>query len=120
MSWAERPLWGSTLKNRTSWPIWPDVRNPRCPLCDAPVEGDEELRRHLAAVHELEDDPGATTQVEHLERIVPTQAVEREAEPVSLRVHDPNSDDERWRPIAIGFGGLVILVLAVVALSFSL
>ena len=96
------------------------MRNPRCPLCDAPVEGDAELRGHLASVHELEDDPGAVSQVGDLERLVTADEVERQPEPVSLRVHDPNADDERWRPIAIGFGGLIILVLAVVALGLGL
>jgi hypothetical protein len=94
------------------------VRKPRCPLCDAPVEGDDELRGHLATVHELEDDPGTVTQVEALDPIIPADAVVA-AEPVTLRVHDPHADDDRWRPIAIGFGGLVLLVLAVVALSIG-
>jgi hypothetical protein len=98
----------------------PFVRNPRCPLCDAPVEGNDELRAHLASVHELEDDPGAVTQVEDLDTLVPADEAGRAPGPVSLRVHDPDADDERWRPIAIGFGGLVILVLAVVALSMGL
>ena len=98
----------------------PLVRNPRCPLCDASVDGDDELRGHLAAVHELEDDPGAVTQVGDLSRVVTIERTVRAPEPVALRVHDPDGDDERWRPIAIGVGGLVILVLAVVALSFSL
>ena len=119
MSSAERPVCGSTLKNRTDMPMGPIVRNPRCPLCDAPVGGDDELRGHLATVHELEDDPGATTHVDDLERIVAVEEQLRAPEPVSLRVHDPGSDDERWRPIAIGFGGLVILVLAMVALTLS-
>ena len=89
-------------------------------MCDAPVAGDDELRGHLAAVHELEDDPGAVTQVEDLERLVAVDEAERAPAAVSLRVHHPDADDERWRPIAIGFGGLVILVLAMVALSLSL
>ena len=95
------------------------VRKPRCPLCDAPVEGDEELRGHLATVHELEDDPGTVTQLEALERIIPGESVVATAEPLALRVHDPRADDDRWRPIAIGFGGLVLLVMAVVALSIG-
>ena len=97
----------------------PFVRNPRCPLCDAPVAGDEELRGHLATVHELEDDPGVSTQVDDLDNRVAADA-ERDAEPVVLRVHDPDADDERWRPIAIGVGGVMLLVLAVIALSLSL
>ena len=71
-------------------------------------------------MHELEDDPGAVTQVEDLSRIVTVEAVQRAPEPMALRVHDPDGDDERWRPIAIGVGGLMILVLAMVALSLSL
>ena len=95
------------------------VRKPRCPLCDAPVEGDEELRGHLATVHDLEDDPGTVTHVEALERIIPIEGPVSAPEPVTLRVHDPSADDDRWRPIAVGFGGLVLLVLAIVALSIG-
>ena len=96
------------------------MRNPRCPLCDAPVSGDEELRGHLASVHELEDDPGVTTQVGQLDKTVPAEAAVAVADPVVLRVHDPDADDERWRPIVIGVGGVMLLVLAVIALSLSL
>jgi hypothetical protein len=71
-------------------------------------------------VHELEDDPGATTELGNLDMIVVAADDGRPADPVVLRVHDPDADDARWRPIAIGFGGLVLLVLAVVALSLSL
>ena len=120
MSWAERPVCGSTLKTGMPFADEAFVRNTRCPLCDAPVTGDEELRGHLATVHELEDDPGATTQMGHLDKIVTVEDKQRAADPVVLRVHDPDADDERWRPIAIGFGGLLLLVLAMVALGLSL
>jgi hypothetical protein len=97
------------------------VRSPQCPLCHAPVGDDDELRAHLASVHDLEDDPGTSTQLEHLEvgYVTVDPSGGRTAQATVLRMHDPEADDARWRPIAIGVGGLVILILAIVALSIG-
>lgn len=96
------------------------MRSPQCPLCHAPVQDDEELRVHLAAVHDLEDDPGTSSQLEHLEvGYVPAETGGGRAHETVLRMHDPDADDERWRPIVIGVGGIVILILAIVALSIG-
>lgn len=100
------------------------MTGPVCPLCDAPVDGDDALRAHLAAVHDLRDDPGTTSQLAHLETLIPATrgATAVAAEPVAppvLRVYDPRADDERWRPIVLGVGGLLLLVLAVVAMSLN-
>jgi hypothetical protein len=103
------------------------VRSPRCPLCDAPVDDDAALRAHLADAHDLRDDPGTETRVGDV--VAPFYAgpaggredggLLAEA-PVVLptrHVHDPDADDARWRPITIGVGGILLLVLAAVALQ---
>jgi hypothetical protein len=103
-----------------------DVRQPRCPLCDALVADDDSLREHLAAVHDLEDDPGTRSTIGHLERDTilmahePGSVLAATHAPPALRVYDPAPDDERWRPIAIGFGGLLLLILTVIALTVQL
>ncbi len=99
------------------------MRTAVCPLCAAPVEGDDVLRDHLDVTHDLRDDPGRTTSLDDLVPIIPgAEIVEtvREAAPAPvLRVHDPNEGDERWQPSAIGLGGVLLLVLAVVAMSLA-
>jgi hypothetical protein len=108
------------------------VQSPRCLLCDAPVVDDEDLREHLASVHDLRDDPGTQSQVADLqsryldrlaesgERAAPGPALGGLPVPPASHVHDPRVDDERWRPVTIGIGGLLVLVLAAVALELAL
>jgi hypothetical protein len=102
------------------------VRDPRCPLCDERVDSDERLRAHLSSVHDLEDDPGTTTQVETLDMFVPIPTAAELADAAaaphvpSQRVYDPAADDERWRPIVIGVGGILLLVVAAIAVFLGL
>jgi hypothetical protein len=49
------------------------VRTAQCPLCSAPVEGDDVLRTHLDESHDLRDDPGAQTSLADLIDILPSE-----------------------------------------------
>jgi hypothetical protein len=98
------------------------VRTACCPLCDTPVEGDLDLRDHLDTTHDLRDDPGRTTSIEDLVTVLvdppaPSPVAEEPVEELHLRIHDPAEGDDRWQPIAIGLGGIVLLVLAFMALQ---
>lgn len=108
------------------------MSNPRCLLCDAPVDDDEVLRSHLAAEHGLQDDPGTESHLADLEQPFfdpaggtaagggSPLAMGGPAAPPANHVHDPAEDDERWRPVTIGIGGLILLVLAVVAIQLTM
>jgi hypothetical protein len=93
----------------------------RCPLCNETVDGDDTLREHLAAVHELVDDPGKTTRLHDLDLDVvlqqpdPVSAPAVVVEPPSLRVYEPDADDDRWRPLVVGVGGVVLLAAVAAA-----
>lgn len=102
------------------------MRSPSCPLCEAHVDDDDDLRRHLAVVHQLEDDPGTTTYLGALDVVLAvddrTWAETHGSRPVaepSLRIYDPEAEDDRWRPIVLGFGGVLLLALVALALSFG-
>ncbi len=99
------------------------MRTALCPLCAAPVEGDDVLRDHLEITHDLRDDPGARTSLSDLVSLIPDPEfleTDLQAAPApTLRVHDPYADDARWQPIAIGLGGVLLLILAVVAISLG-
>jgi hypothetical protein len=103
-------------------PIQVVVASARCPLCDAPVHGDESLREHLAGAHDLVDDPGKTTRLHDLDVEMflppPVSTPRGEAltiEPPSLRVYEPDHDDERWKPFVVGVGGVVLLAAVAAA-----
>lgn len=111
------------------------MRPPRCPLCDEPFEGDDDLRAHLSAAHDLQDDPGTvstTDAVTHPFLAGPPPDPAAAASPSAaasgsidvgdvprLRVYDPSADDDRWRPVVLGVGGLLVLLFAVFAISLS-
>lgn len=101
------------------------MTSPACPLCAAPVDGDDTLRVHLDVEHDLRDDPGARTSVSDLVDLFilpiepePGAAATTPPEP-ELRLHDPYAGDERYKPVVLGVGGILLLLLAVIVVVTS-
>lgn len=95
-------------------------------MCGAPVGDDGALAEHLALVHDLVDDPGAATRLADLDdhdQARPSTGRSGSGPPLpptaSLRVHDPGGDDERWRALVLGVGGLLLLLATFYAVSLS-
>lgn len=83
-------------------------------MCAMAVAGDQELRDHLADVHDLADDPGTESTVDGLRPIIlessrgdgPLFGGSVAVQPA--RIYDRSSEDARWHPISVGVGGLIL------------
>lgn len=100
-----------------------------CPLCGATFDDDGAYTAHLADEHGLVDDEGTETTLEHAlvvsgiagdlaladEAAAAAAASKAEvagaAEPTlhPSRIYDPTQDDHRYRPLAIGLAGVLLL-----------
>jgi hypothetical protein len=92
-------------------------------MCARSIDSDDELRLHLASSHGLEDDEGVTTTINDLRAIVfestassGSEGVDGPARATEPRIYDQSVEDEIWKPISLGIGGVLLALLIVIVL----
>jgi hypothetical protein len=101
------------------------VRTTTCPLCSEALADHAALRDHLSGTHGLEDDEGYASTSDDSLIVGGSAAADEGAGRLGVRavdqrrVFDPTADDERFRPIAIGVGGVLLTIVVFVVLLLT-